>query len=176
MMQVTDNQPAIDAEPAKNGTGHGPDGLDDTEVAPSDNVSRASAGSVPGGFQPGNQLWRRRNKAPGLQSARKALREALREALTPDKMRDCVAKMLDIIASSDKKAAVQAFKVLADAAGVRGESDSSRAGPAFTFILPGPGAIPDGPAIVREGPLCKILTTAVTDSDPVEGVAEPVGS
>ena len=54
----------------------------------------------------------------------------------------CVRKMIDIIESSDKKAAVQAFKVLSEAAGIRSDSDSQRSGPTFTFVLPGPGAIP----------------------------------
>jgi len=114
-------------------------------------------------FTAGNQLWRKR-KPPGLQASRRSLREALHEALTPEKMRDCVAKMLDIIASSDKKAAVQAFKVLADAAGVRGDGDATRHGPSFTFILPGAGAIPTSGAALP-----------VLDAEPVEPV-EPIES
>ena len=131
------------------------------EVTSSDNIARGPIGHQ---FQRGNQLWRRRNKAPGLQSSRRALREAFHKALTPDKMAACVAKMLDIIESSDKKAAVQAFKVLAECAGMRGESDSTRSGPSFTFVLPGPGAIPERPA---SGP----PVVVVADSSPGAVVA-----
>ena len=120
------------------------------ETAPHDDIARVPPVAVPGGFQAGNQLWRRR-KPPGLQASRRSLREALHSVLTPDKMADCVRKMLDIIGSSDKKAAVQAFKVLSEAAGIRSDADSQRSGPSFTFILPGPGAIPErSPDIVAE--------------------------
>ena len=95
------------------------------------------------GFQPGNQLWRKQRKAPGLQTSRRALREALHEALTPERMRDAVNRMLLIVHGKDNKASVQAFKVLAEAAGVRGDSDSARSGPSFTFVLPGAGIIPE---------------------------------
>ncbi len=154
-MQVADNQAVLDSDMAESRNGTEPstehDDGGETEIrsgetepqggeaASTDHLAGKRVGKP---FEPGNQLWRRRGKAPGLQASRRSLREALHEALTPDKMRDCVAKMLDIIASSDKKAAVQAFKVLADAAGVRGDGDAIRHGPSFTFILPGAGAIP----------------------------------
>ena len=146
-MQVSDNQAVLDSDTAgSNGNNadpsQEPNTIDDrAEAGPPDDSTRKQGFNGGHRFEPGNQLWRQR-KPPGLQSSRRALREALHEALTPDKMRDCVAKMLDIIASSDKKAAVQAFKVLADAAGVRGDGDATRHGPSFTFILPGAGAIP----------------------------------
>ena len=120
------------------------------EVASTDHLAGGRVGRP---FEKGNQLWRRRGKAPGLQTSRRELREALHRVLTPEAMADCVRKMLDIIASSDKKAAVQAFKVLAEAAGIRGDSDSARSGPSFTFILPGAGIIPErsvSPDIVAE--------------------------
>ena len=65
-------------------------------------------------------------------------------------MAACVAKMLAIIEDKDAKAAVQAFKVLTECAGMRGESDSTRSGPSFTFSLPDSGAGPDkpGPPVV----------------------------
>ena len=110
-------------------------------------------------FQPGNQLWRKARK-PGLQTSRRELREALHSVLTPEAMADCVRKMLDIIASSDKKAAVQAFKVLSEAAGIRSDADSARSGPSFTFILPGAGIIPErasSPDIVAESDAVPVL-------------------
>ena len=139
------------------------------ETAPDDHLAGKRFGKP---FEPGNQLWRRRGKAPGLQTSRRALREAFHKALTPEAMAKCVAKMLKIISSKDAKAAVQAFKVLTECAGVRGDSDSVKAGPSFTFILPGPGAIPDRPA-VREGQICKALLAPGTSLEPIDTVAEP---
>ena len=110
-----------------------------TEAANVDEVGSA-AHRTPG-FQSGNQLWRRR-RSPEARKNREALREALHKALTPDKMAKAVRKMLVIINGDDKKAAVQAFKVLTEVAGVRHEPDNTRSGPVFTFILPSPGAIP----------------------------------
>ena len=143
-----------------------PEACNASEVASSDNLACKRVGKP---FEPGNQLWRRRGKAPGLQASRRALREAFHKALTPEAMAACVVKMLDIIESSDKKAAVQAFKVLTECSGLRGDSDGSRAGPIFTFMLPGPGAIPLRSA--AEAPV--IGEARVLDSGPVEA---PTGS
>ncbi len=141
-MQVSDNQAVLDSDTAgSNGNSDEPSqeaGIE-AEAGSADHLGRESVVSTQ--FQPGNQLWRKR-KAPGLQASRRSLREALHEALTPDKMRDAVERMLLIVHGKDNKASVQAFKVLAEAAGVRGDSDSARSGPSFTFILPGAGAIP----------------------------------
>ncbi len=93
------------------------------------------------GFQSGNQLWRRRQSADSRKN-RQALREAFHKALTPDKMAKAVRRMLVIINADDKKAAVAAFKVLTEAAGIKADADNARSGPSFTFILPGPGDIP----------------------------------
>ncbi len=141
-MQVADNHPPIDAETIEshNGATPEPDTIDDkAEAGSSDHLAGDRVIGIP--FQPGNQLWRKR-KPPGLQSSRRSLREALHEALTPDRMRAAVERMLLIVHGKDNKASVQAFKVLAEAAGVRGDGDSARSGPSFTFILPGAGAIP----------------------------------
>ena len=71
--------------------------------------------------------------------------------LTPDKMAKAVRKMLAIISSSDKKAAVAAFKVLTDAAGIRQNDEGARGnGPVFTFVLPGPGVIPERLPVANE--------------------------
>ena len=110
------------------------------KTGPSDHLAGKRVIGAP--FKDGNQLWRKR-KPPGLQTSRRALREALHEALTPDRMRDAVNRMLLIVHGKDNKASVQAFKVLAEAAGVRGDSDSARSGPSFTFVLPGAGIIPE---------------------------------
>ena len=139
---------------------------DSGDVASTDHLAGERVGKP---FEKGNQLWRRRGKAPGLQTSRRALREAFHKALTPDAMAACVAKMLAIIDSKDAKAAVQAFKVLTECSGLRGDSDGSRAGPTFTFILPGPGAIPLRSAV--EAPV--VTEARVLDSGSVEA---PAGS
>ena len=178
MMQVADNQAVGDVETAElNGQGAEPS--PEPGVSPEPSAERETTGHereatstvdlagkrVGRPFQPGNQLWRRRGKAPGLQTSRRALREAFHKALTPDKMAACVAKMLAIIDDKDAKAAVQAFKVLTECAGIRGESDSTRSGPSFTFILPERGAIPD-----RPGPPVVIVQQPSTGE-----TAEPAG-
>ena len=108
-------------------------------------------------FKSGNQLWRRRGKSQEVAAARRLLREAFHKALTPDKMAKAVRRMLTIINSDDKKAAVAAFKVLTEAGGLKGDADGSKSGSTFTFILPGPGAIPEGPVDVRERGICQTL-------------------
>ena len=102
-----------------------------------------------------------------MSRSRREVREALLSELTPDKMRKAVRKMLAIISSSDKKAAVAAFKVLTDAAGIRWEQEHLRAGAQFTFVLPAPGVIPER-SEVREAALCKALP--VSDGPPVAAV------
>jgi len=166
-MQVADNQAVLDSDTAEshNGTtlepGNDADGVEiepqGGEVASTDHLAGERVGKP---FEKGNQLWRRRGKAPGLQTSRRALREAFHKALTPEAMAACVAKMLAIIDSKDAKAAVQAFKVLTECAGVRGDSDGSRSGPSFTFILPGAGIIPErssSPDIVAESDAVPVL-------------------
>ena len=181
-MQVADNQAVGDVETAElNGQGAepSPEPGGSPEVSAEPSAERETTGHereatstvdlagkrVGRPFQPGNQLWRRRGKAPGLQTSRRALREAFHKALTPDKMAACVAKMLAMIEDKDAKAAVQAFKVLTECAGIRGESDSTRSGPSFTFILPERGAIPD-----RPGPPVVIVQQPSTGE-----TAEPAG-
>ena len=97
----------------------------------------------PGTFVKGNDLWRKRESL-NIKRSQLEVREAMLGVLTPKAMARAVKKMLHIIAGSDAKAAVAAFKVLTDAAGIRQSGDNARAaGAQFTFVLPGAGVIPE---------------------------------
>ena len=157
-MQASDNATAVMERPTSGETVGRVDPVDpdiDSIVgaeSPKQGVKTGKVGStnIATRFQKGNRLGARRAKSSGIMAARRALREAFHKALTPDKMGKAVRKMLTIINGGDPKAAVAAFKVLAEVGCIRGDSDSSRSGPSFTFILPHAGIIPEP----RQAALC----------------------
>lgn len=182
-MQVSDNATATITDATPDDL-HDPEVIDPTEVVErpliqqTDPTEASNGGKVGGsrhsthGFKPGNQLWKQRAGPLGITAARRALREAFHKALTPKKMAKAVGRMLTIINGKDPKAAVAAFKVLAETGCLKGETDSNRSGPSFVFVLPGPGAIPEGPVNVREGQLRQTLPAL----EVVDVTAEPLES